>query len=160
MNNDIVKNKYLKKVIDEIDIKNFGNLKVDLIKYHQQFANQLGLDDLVVKNYCYKDAIRNLNKENYYQFLILNDNKEVIGILEYTTQKSDIDNEKIVYLKDLYIVPQCRGTGIGEIIFNSIKELNYRIELECWYGMPSNNFYKKLGMKEIKTRYIFNNVKN
>lgn len=45
---------------------------------------------------------------------------------------------------------------IDKKVIESLRKLNYRIELECWYGMPVNNLYKSLGMKEIKTRYMLN----
>ena len=72
----------LKKVEEKNDIQTFGKYKVDLIKYHQQYANKLGLFDEVVEKYDFNDAIKNVGKDGFYQFLIMNNDKEV-GILEY-----------------------------------------------------------------------------
>ena len=56
----------------------------------------------------------------------------------------------------MFIDKNYRNMGIGTRVLNKLKEkLNYRIELECWYGMPANELYKKLGMKQIKTRYVW-----
>ena len=56
----------------------------------------------------------------------------------------------------IYIDNNFRGKGVAKEVIKLIKALNYRIELECWYGIPANNLYKSLGMKEIKTRYMMN----
>lgn len=146
----------LKEVKTEQEIKLFGKYKVDLIKYHQQYANKLGLQDQIVDKYNYDDAIRHIGENNYYQFLIINNDKEV-GILEYQITKSDIDKKDIIYIKNIYIEESFRGMGLGKKVINELRKMQYRIELECWYGMPSNELYKSLGAKEIKTRYILEN---
>ena len=145
----------LKEVNSDKDIEVFGKYKVELIKYHQQYAQKLGLFDSVVDNYSYEDAIRHINEEGYFQFLIQLNN-ETVGIMEYQITDSIIDKKKILYIKKLYIKDNFRGKGIGKKVIESLKKLNYRIELECWYGMPANNLYKSLGMKKIKTRYMLN----
>lgn len=74
--------------------------------------------------------------------------------MEYKIEKSAIDNKEILYLKNIYIKLEFRGEGIGRKVINELKKKKYRIELECWYSMPSNNFYKNYGFKELKTRYF------
>ena len=133
-------------------IKLFGTYKLELIKYHQQYANKLGLIDKVVENYTYNDTIKHLNEVNYRQFLVVN-NSNIVGILEYRIEQSEIDDNKILYLKNLYIRKDSRGKGLAKAAINELKKTGYRIELECWYGMPANDFYKSLGAKELKTRY-------
>lgn len=145
----------LKEVKTDEDKMMFAKYKVELIKYHQQYANKLGLKDKIVEEYDLSDAIKHIGEEGYYQFLIIDDNKKV-GILEYQLTKSDIDNKDILYLKNIYIESAYRGKGIGKKVINELRKTNYRIELECWYQMPSNFLYKSLGAKEIKTRYILN----
>ena len=71
--------------------------------------------------------------------------------------KSEIDNKEILYIKDIYIKETDRGLGIGKQVISELRKKKYRIELECWYGMPSNDMYKSMGAKEIKTRYMFEN---
>ena len=77
-------------------------------------------------------------------------------MLLYKITKSDIDNNKIIYIKFLYIIEEFRKKGIGKKIIKELQKKNYRIELECWYEMPANYFYETLGMKKIKTRYVLN----
>ena len=143
----------LNKVQNYNETEEFGKYKMDLIKEHQYYANKLGLYDMVVDKYNINDALRHIGQKNYYQFLIMHDNQS-IGMVEYKIEKSEIDNRDILYLKDIYIKKEFRGIGFGRKVFNELKKLKYRIELECWYSMPANNFYKSLGGKELKTRYM------
>lgn len=143
----------LKKVQNYNETEEFGKYKMDLIKEHQYYANKLGLYDMVVDKYNINDALRHIGQKNYYQFLIMHDNQS-IGMVEYKIEKSEIDNRDILYLKDIYMKKEFRGIGFGRKVFNELKKLKYRIELECWYSMPANNFYKSLGGKELKTRYM------
>ena len=145
----------LRKVETKDDIDLFANYKLDLIKSHESYAQEIGLIDNKVKSYTKEDAIRNINKEDFYQFII-NSNNIDIGFIEYNIEISDIDLEKIIYIKNIFIDNNYRNMGIGTMVLNKLKEkLNYRIELECWYGMPANELYKKIGMKQIKTRYVW-----
>lgn len=144
----------LKEVKTESEIQKFGKYKVDLIKYHQQYANNIGLFDSVVDKYKFDDAVRNIGKKGYYQFLIINDN-EPVGILEYQITKSEIDNNDILYIKSIYIEEIYRGLGLGKQVIAELRKMKYRVEFECWYDMPSNELYRSLGAKEIKTRYMF-----
>ena len=75
--------------------------------------------------------------------------------MEYKIEKSEIDNKEILYLKNIFIKEEYRGKGFGKKVINELKKLNYRIELECWYGMPANKFYQELGFENLKTRYMF-----
>lgn len=146
----------LKEVQSNNEIEQFGKYKVDLIKEHQYYANKLGLHDMVVDKYNLEDALRHIAEKDYYQFLIVKDDLN-IGIVEYQIMKSEIDGVEILYLKDIYINKNFRGIGLGRKVLNELKKLNYRIELECWYDMPANNFYKSVGFKELKARYMINN---
>ncbi len=146
-------NVLLKKLDSNNEIETFAKYKVKLIKFHQQYAQKLGLFDSVVESYNFQDAIRHIDEKGYFQFLILLES-EIIGIIEYQITNSDIDKNEILYIKDIYIDDNFRGKGIGKEVINSLKKLNYRIELECWYEMPANNLYKSLGMRVIKTRYM------
>lgn len=148
-------NVILKNLDCDNDIKIFGKYKVELIKFHQQYARKLGLFDNVVDNYNYNDAIRHINQKGYFQFLIQLEN-EIVGIVEYQITNSDIDKKEILYIKDLFVDDKFRGKGIGKEVMRLLKTLKYRIELECWYQIPANNLYKSLGMQEIKTRYMIN----
>lgn len=144
----------LDKVNDEEKLKIFAKYKIDCIKYHQQFANKLELHDVVVEKYDYNEAIKHYKEKSYYQYLIkYSDN--YVGMVEYKLIKSEIDDKEIVYIDVIYIDEKYRGNHLAKKIINYLKEkYDTRIELECWYEMPSNNFYTSLGMRKIKTRYM------
>ena len=145
----------LKKLSSKSDIDLFAKYKVELIKSHQQYAEKIGLIDQKVNDYDEKDAIRHMGKSNDYQFIIVYNNHGV-GILEYNIETSEIDGLKIIYLKNIFIDNKYRNLGIGsDVLLELRRQTNLRIELECWYGMPANDLYKKLGMKELKTRYTW-----
>lgn len=145
----------LRKVESNKDIDLFVKYKVSLVKYHQQYANTIGLVDKIVENYNENDAKKHIGENNFFQYIVEYENNDV-GILEYSIEISDIDNESILYVNKLFIDCKYRNLGIGKEVLLKIKnETDLRIELECWYGMPANELYKDLGMKEIKTRYIW-----
>ncbi len=145
----------LRKVETKDDIDLFANYKLDLIKSHEYYAEKLELVDKKVNSYSKEDAIRNIGKEDFYQFII-NYNNIDVGFIEYDIEISDIDSKEIVYIKNMFINNDYRHVGIGTEVLNNLKEnTKSRIELECWYDMPANELYKKLGMKQIKTRYVW-----
>lgn len=144
----------LKQIESNKEKEIFIELKLELVKLHQEYASKLGIFDQVVDKYDYRDAMRHFGEKGFFQFLIKMD-WEIIGILEYQVTTSDIDNQKIVYIKKLYIKEGYQGKGYSRIVMEEVKKLGYRIELECWYEMPANDVYKALGMHQMKTRYIY-----
>lgn len=143
----------LKEVEGSDEAELFGRYKVKLVKYHQKYANELGLFDDKVARYNLKEALKHINEPNWYQYLIMFDDKAV-GIIEYQILKSEIDNGDIIYISDIYIEQDYRNKGIGKQIIQNLKKSNKRIELECWYDLPANGFYKSIGMKKLKTVYM------
>lgn len=145
----------LRKVVAGSDVDLFAKYKVALMKSHQKYANQLGLLDRVVDRYQEVDAIEYIGKDHFYQYIIQYDSQDV-GIIEYQIDHSEIDDEKIIYINHLFVDSKYRNMGIGkEVLFMIKNQTDYRIELECWYGMPANKLYLNLGMEAIKTRYIW-----
>ena len=56
----------LKEVNSNNEIKTFGKYKVELIKFHQEYAEKLWLFDKVVDNYNFNDAIRYIKQKGYF----------------------------------------------------------------------------------------------
>jgi len=145
----------LKIVKTTEDIETFSKYKLECIKYHQEFANKLGLHDLVVENYKLEDTIKYLGKKDYYQYLIECDNKYV-GMIECCKMESKIDQAKYIELLNIYIDEKYRDKQIARNAINNLKErFSLRIELDCWYNLPANHLYKSMGMKETKVRYMY-----
>jgi len=145
----------LKNIKTKIDIKLFSKYKFECIKLHQQYANEMELNDQVVEKYTINDTMKHYNKKNYYQYLIEYNNQPV-GIVECSKKISKIDNKKYLYLDIIFIDENYRRKQIASDTIKELKEkFKLRIELECWYDLPANNLYKSMEMKEIKTRYVF-----
>lgn len=143
-----------KELKTESDISLFGELKCRLMKEHQKYANKLGIYDKYVDEYTCSRAIRHIDEEGFTEYLILHNNKP-IGILETQLIVSEIDNENVLFITSFYIVPEERGQGIGtKVMKDVIDNSPYRIELECWYEMPANKLYERLGMKPIMKYYM------
>ena len=53
----------LKKLENQEEINEFGRYKVELIKEHQYYANNLGLYDMVVDKYNINDALRHIEQK-------------------------------------------------------------------------------------------------
>lgn len=104
---------FFKRLEFDSDIQVFGNYILDLIKYHQKYANKLGLFDKVVDLYTYENAIRHIGEERYHQYLIVHKGIEV-GAIEYKHCRSEIDGESIIYIGKLYISEEYRGKGIAK----------------------------------------------
>ncbi len=148
----------LRKVTSNKDIALFVKYKVLLIKYHQQYANALGLVDKIVEKYNEKDAKKHIGENNFFQYIIEFENNDA-GILEYSIKTSDIDNKSILYIKNVFIDSKYRGFGIGkEVLLKIRNETDFRIELECWYGMPANELYKKFRNEGIKDKIYLEKI--
>lgn len=158
------------------DIKEFATMKIACIKYHKEFAEKLGLDDKVVFNYSELQALQNLDDPSHHHYLIKNDDGINVAAIHMKNSVSAIDEEQITYIKFIYVDPGYRGKGYASEILEKVKDQSLipkfrdkgycdllekakarssRIELECWYGMPANDIYIKLGFKELKTRYMY-----
>lgn len=141
------------KYIDE-----FAKLKVELIHAHTDYANKVNINDTISSEYNTHNALKHLNEENYYQWLIMNKHNNTIGYIEFKKMKSSINNIDTLYINGIYIIPEFRHHGIGtQIIKNLMNYENkkYNIELEAWYQLDAEKLYKKLGFQPMYTHYIY-----
>ena len=141
-------------VMTKEQLQLFGNYYVLCIKYHQQYANQLGLQDQVVEHYTFEQAISHIGQDNYFEYLIMYQD-QYVGAVEVHTEISNIDNATILFLDFIYVDEDFRKKGILTSTLEELKKLGYaRIELECWYDLPATLAYENLGMKKLLTRYF------
>lgn len=75
-----------------------------------------------------------------------------LGIASYYFYKiSTFSGKKVLYLEDLYILPEFRGMGIGRKFFDELKMIAKnsgcgKIEWKCLkWNEPSIAFYEKIG---------------
>lgn len=142
----------IEKVQTMEDIKIFADFKIQLLRYHEEYALNLGIIDSEVNNYSYEDACRNIfNRESF----ILKLDNIAVGILQVEKQISEIDNNPILYVHSLYFSKQYRDKGFGVYVLKFLcKTYRLRIECSCWYNIPATKLYKKIGFKNLYTRFF------
>ena len=84
----------------------------------------------------------------YYQFLIAEDEKKIIGLsfyfIRYSTWKG-----KILHLEDFVITEEYRNKGVGSLLFKKTVAICKKLNLNAmtWqvldWNEPAINFYKK-----------------
>ena len=102
-----------------------------------------------------KKSYDNFNLENNHQFVLEVDGKVVGFVKVGITEDLEYKDQGEVYA--LYIIAKFKGNGYGrKLIEAGIKELkNMKCKdmlIGCLKGNPSNNFYKHIGGKYIKTK--------
>ena len=87
----------------------------------------------------------------------------IIGIASYYFYKiSTFSGKKVLYLEDLYVIPEERGKGIGTRVFAELKTIAEnskcgKIEWKCLkWNEPSLAFYDKLGGRRDEDWVTFN----
>lgn len=94
----------------------------------------------------------NINKQPNYYVLTFED--KIIGWIYYTLNSDKYENAAEIHA--LYILKEYQGNGYGKLLYNYAVE-NIRknsinnLIIGCLEGNPSNDFYKHLGGKQIKT---------
>ena len=142
----------IEKVQSEADIAIFSKLKIELVQYHAKYAKDQGINDLEVEYYDYERAVENIFTRESYLLKLSN---TVIGILQFEQQISDIDNCPIIYVHALYFIEQYRNIGLGIYALRFLcSTYHLRIECSCWYNIPASQTYRKIGFKELYTRYF------
>ena len=125
----------LKEVNSNNDIKIFGEYKVELIKFHQEYAEKLGLFDKVVDNYNFNDAIRHIKQKGFKIFTCLSSQlihkhaKSTGGIyssfvIYYMTRNQILFNRKYLNSIQYYLfILKTISRNLLKIIFYSFKNL-------------------------------------
>lgn len=91
-------------------------------------------------------------KEHSLSVLVAEQDGITIGIASYYFYKiSTFSGKKVLYLEDLYILPEFRGKGIGHRFITELKNIAKdkgcgKIEWKCLkWNEPSIAFYDKIG---------------
>ncbi len=103
-------------------------------------------------------TINSYNKfnENDNHKLVLEVDNKVVGFVNVgSTDETDYDN--CGELHAIYIIGEYKGQGYGKKLFEAgiqeLKNMGYdKMVIGCLDGNPSNEFYKHMGGKLIKTR--------
>ena len=102
-----------------------------------------------------KNSFNNFDEKENHQYVLEVDDKVVGFINVGSSDETEFENCGEIYA--IYIINGYKGFGYGrKLIDVGIKELKKmkfnKIVIGCLNGNPSNEFYKKLGGKFIKTR--------
>lgn len=142
----------IKQVYDQEDILALGNLKMELMQYHLEYAAKIGINDKELLQYTLEQALSTaLSRDN---FLFLADG-EIVGMAQVEEQVSAVDNSPILFVHGIYIRPNARHHNFGGFFLRYLcRRYKKRIECECWYGLPASTLYEKAGFRPILTRYM------
>lgn len=127
---------------------------VNLVKYHKQYAEKMGIFDKVVVNYSNADAVKHFNDPFYRHFVILN-NKNPCGVLQIKIKQSSFDYNQSLHICKIWSEESI--SGVLRFVINKLKELFPKvnsIELECWYDLPANDIYEHLGFQCFCKNYV------
>jgi GNAT superfamily N-acetyltransferase len=107
--------------------------------------------------------------DKIFDFFVAKEDSKVLGVAIYYYRYSTWEG-KSIYLEDLVVNEQCRGQGIGAMLFSALidksKELKvHRLEWQVLnWNTPAINFYKKYnaGLDENWTngRLVFDQIQN
>ena len=100
-------------------------------------------------------------KDKFVEILLAEFNGEIVGQALFFKNFSTFLGKPGIYLEDLYVRPEMRGKGIGNMLLDKIisiaKERNYgRVEWSVLdWNKPAIDFYKKIGAKPLDDWTIF-----
>jgi GNAT superfamily N-acetyltransferase len=93
--------------------------------------------------------------------LIVEDNGTPIGMALYFYNFSTFRGRHGIYIEDLYVKPESRGTGAGKLMLQklaAIAKANDCARIEWWvldWNAPAIAFYKKLGAVPMDEWTVF-----
>ena len=94
-------------------------------------------------------------------YVAADENDEVVGYAFCQIRQQPFSNNMIpftsIYIDDLCVDETCRGSGIGEALFEHVKNEArrmgcYEVNLNVWEGNEARRFYEKMGMKPKETQ--------
>lgn len=102
-------------------------------------------------------------EEHSLSVLVAEQDGITVGIASYYFYKiSTFSGKKVLYLEDLYIVPEARGMGIGRKFIDELKKIARdhgcgKIEWKCLnWNEPSLAFYDRIGASRDNEWITFN----
>lgn len=129
----------------------FANLKIELMKYHLEFAKKFELLDQELLNYSKEQALSTAQHRISILFYL---DSTPVGMAQMEDQVSEIDNTPILFIHSMYIIPAAHNKGIGGFFLRHIAhKYQKRIECECWYDLPACELYRRAGFLPLVTRY-------
>ncbi len=80
---------HIKQVYDQEDLLALGNLKMELMQYHLEYAAQIGINDKELLQYTLEQALSTVPSRDNFIFLV---DGEIVGISQVEEQVSAVDD--------------------------------------------------------------------
>lgn len=134
------------------DLLTVGRLKIELMRYHIEYAEKMGIHDYEISEYSMEQALSTASSRDSYLFLR---NNAAVGMAQVEEQISQEDQSPILFVHCIYIMHGARNQSIGGVFLRYLtRKYHKRIECECWYGIPATALYEKAGFQPMMTRYV------
>ena len=101
----------IKQVHDQEELLALGNLKLDLMQYHLEYADHIGINDKELLHYTIEQALSTALLRDNFIFQIDNG---IVGMAQVEEQVSSVDNSPspILFVHGIYIRPHARHLNI------------------------------------------------
>lgn len=105
-----------------------------------------------------EDILRDGFAENPLFYVLMGEIDSVVqGFALYFYNWSTWKGRPSLFLEDLFVVPECRGKGLGVALLKHLAQLAYekkcrRMEWMCLdWNQPARDFYESIGAKSLDT---------
>jgi len=146
------------KEVQENELMEYAQMVLVLCKQHFELRTQVGYADYnnEAENYNCYNILGDFNRKGTHFYFITCNSKNIGTIASYE-QNSEVNDEPIIYVDSLYILPEYRNMGVGKKVMAYLKNKvrPKKIELHCLYGNEAELFYEKIGAKKVKIVYSF-----
>ena len=143
----------------EKDTKRINELLYQVASIHEK-----GRPDIfkkATKKYTDQELIEIINNDNTPIFVAVNDSDFVLGyafcIFQITKNNILLKDKKTLYIDDICVDENLRGSHIGKSLYNFVEEYAKEngfdnITLNVWeFNQSAYKFYEKCGMNPLKT---------
>jgi GNAT superfamily N-acetyltransferase len=137
----------------ESDVKEIFALIKELAEY-EKLSDQISTTEEELKQTLF-------GKDNFVEILVAEYQNKIVGQALFFKNFSTFLGKPGIYLEDLYVNTEMRGSGIGKALLNKIisiaKERNYgRVEWSVLdWNEPAIEFYKRIGAKPMDEWTVF-----
>ena len=143
----------------EKDIAKVSRLLSQVLEIHAALRPDIFISGTT--KYTPEELLAIFSDENKPVYVAAGDEDEVMGYAFCQIRQQPFSNNMIpftsIYIDDLCVDEACRGKGVGEALFEHVKNEArrlgcYEVNLNVWEGNEARRFYEKMGMKPKETQ--------
>ena len=143
----------------EKDIAKVSRLLSQVLEIHAVLRPDIFISGTT--KYTPEELLAIFSDENKPVYVAAGDEDEVMGYAFCQIRQQPFSNNMIpftsIYIDDLCVDETCRGKGVGEALFEHVKNEArrlgcYEVNLNVWEGNEARRFYEKMGMKPKETQ--------